>query len=159
MDVTVKKMETEDEILGKAFVHWKTWHAAYAGMVSADYLDRLTLPKCEELAHRWTDGLLVAKIDGRVVGFIGVGTRDDAPDVGEVFALYVLPEYHGTGVAQRLMAAGLEALDGYREVCLWVLRDNARAIRFYQKCGFAPTGEEMYSDRVKASEIRMALAR
>lgn len=31
--------------------------------------------------------------------------------------------------------AGLDALD-YPTVAVWVLKDNKRAIRFYEKCGF-----------------------
>ena len=62
MDIIIKKMEIEDEIMGKAYVHWKAWHEAYPGLVSQDYLDRLTLERCEEMARRWTDGILVAML-------------------------------------------------------------------------------------------------
>jgi len=30
--------------------------------------------------------------------------------------------------------------DGYQCITLWVLRDNARASRFYGRAGFAPDG-------------------
>ncbi len=33
------------------------------------------------------------------------------------------------------------------------------AIRFYQKCGFVPTGEELFSPNISAAEIRMLLKR
>ena len=29
---------------------------------------------------------------------------------------------------------------GYRSITLWVLRDNQRARRFYERAGFAPDG-------------------
>ena len=155
MKLTIKQMETDEEIRGKAFVHWTGWHTAYTGLVSAAYLDKLTLAKCEELAYRWRDNILVAKDGERVVGFVGYGTRDDAPDFGEVFALYVLPAYWGTGVAQALMDAALHELGAYQAIRLWVLRDNPRAIRFYEKCGFRADGAELYSKNVDATEIRM----
>ncbi len=33
MRFEIKRMETEEEIRGKAFVHWKSWHEAYPGLV------------------------------------------------------------------------------------------------------------------------------
>ena len=158
MSIEIKKMETEEEIRGKAFVHWRCWHEAYAGIVDQDYLDGMTLEVCEERAFRWLDDLFVAKENGRVIGFVGYGDRgEEAPGVGEVFALYVLPEYFGKGVGRSLMEAALEQMKEYPEIRLWVLKENKRAIRFYQKCGFCPDGEEIYSPRPGATEIRMAL--
>lgn len=160
MGITIKKMETAEEIRGKAFVHWQAWHEAYPGLVSQTYLDKLTLEKCEKMAFSWTDQIIVAKDGDRVIGFVGYGDRGaEAPGIGEIFALYVLSGYYGTGAAQKLMAAGLAQLKAYPQVCLWVLKENARAIRFYQKCGFRADGEEMVSPNIAAAEIRMILER
>lgn len=160
MSITIKKMETEDEVKGKAFVHWRSWHEAYPGLVSPEYLDKLTLGKCEKIAFNWPDNIIVAKDGDRVIGFIGYGDRgEEAPETGEIFALYVLSEYYGKGVGLQLMEAGLDYLKEYPQVCLWVLKDNQRAIRFYQKCGFYPDGEELFSSTVSAAEIRMILKR
>ena len=160
MSIIIKKMETEDEIKGKAFVAWRSWHEAYPGLVSQEYLDNLTLEKCEKVAFRLTDGFFVAKDDNQVVGFIGFGDRgEEAPETGEIFALYVLSEYYGKGVGRELMNEALQQLQGYSTICLWVLKENKRALRFYQKCGFAPDGEELVSPNCGATEIRMVLAR
>lgn len=155
--ITVKPMETDDEIRGKTYVHWSCWHEAYAGIVSAAYLEKLTLEKCGQMAFQWRDNVLVAKDGERVVGFAGYGESD--PDTGELFALYVLKEYRGTGVAQSLMSAAAERLSAYPKIGLWVLKENPRAIRFYEKCGFSATGEEQYLPSVGAAEIRMVLHR
>ena len=160
MDIELRKMETDDEIRGKAFVHWKSWHEAYPGLVAQAYLDALTLEKCEKLAYSWPDNLIVAKDGGCVVGFVGYGCPGkDAPDTGEIYALYVLSEYYGTGVAQQLMDAGLGQLSQYPRICLRVLKDNLRAVRFYQKYGFTPVGEASVNSLVGAEEIRMVLNR
>lgn len=160
MNITVKPMETEEEILGKAYVHWRGWHDAYPGLISQEYLDRLTLEKCEETAHRWLTNILIAKDGDKVVGFAGYGTgEEDSVEIGEIFAMYVLSDYYGTGVGQKLMEAALEKLADFPKVCLWVLKDNKRAIRFYEKCGFAPNGEEMTLPTVQATEIRMVRER
>ena len=137
MAIVIKPMETDAEIRGKAFVHWKCWHEVYPGLVSQAYLDALTLEKVEEKAFRWRDNLLVAKDADRVVGFVGYGQSDEE-GTGEVFALYVLPEFHGKGVGQMLMDAALEELADYRKICLWLVKGNGRAIRFYEKNGFVP---------------------
>lgn len=156
MRIFLKKMETEEEIRGKAYVHWRAWHEAYPGLVSQEYLDRFSLEKCEKIAFSWPDNLIIAKDAGQVIGFVGYGDRgEESPDTGEIFALYVLSSYYGKGVGQQLMQAALEQLKAYPQICLWVLKENKRAIRFYQKCGFRPDGEEMYSTRVEATEIRM----
>ena len=156
MSIEIKKMETDEEVKEKAFVHWNSWHEAYPGLVSQEYLDKLTLEKCEKMAFSWRDNIIIAKDNGRVIGFVGYGDRgSESPDNGEIFAVYVLSEYYGTGVGQKLMEAGLEQLKNYPRICLWVLKENKRAIRFYQKCGFVPDGEEMTSSVINAAEIRM----
>ena len=160
MHLTLKKMETEEEIRGKAFVHWRAWHEAYPGLVCRDYLDKLTLEKCEHIAFLWPDGIIVAKEGERVIGFVGYGDRvGEASDTGEIFALYVLREYYGTGAGARLMEAGLAQLNAYPRICLWVLKGNARAIRFYQKQGFHADGAEQEIPALETSEIRMVLTR
>ena len=156
MDSTIKKMETEAEIRGKAYVHWRSWQEAYPGLVSPEYLEKFSLEKCEQMAFRFPENTLVAKEGERVLGFVCYGQRDDeAPGIGEIFALYVLAERYGTGLGRRLMDAGLAELPGCDQIRLWVLKGNARAIRFYEKCGFRPDGEEQELPALSAREIRM----
>ena len=61
MNIVIKKMESDDEIRGKAYVHWKSWQEAYSGIVDQRYLDSLTLEKCEKTAYRWPDDMIIAK--------------------------------------------------------------------------------------------------
>lgn len=162
MTIEIKKMETDAEIKGKAFVHWKSWHETYAGLVDPAYLETVTPEKCETLAYRWRDGILIAKDRDKVVGFAGCGkARDDeSGSTGEVFAIYVLGDYIGRGVGYRLMQAALDQLKAYDRIGVWVLKDNERAIRFYKRCGFRSDGQEkaiMLGTEVK--EIRMILDR
>ncbi len=65
-----------------------------------------------------------------------------AGEVGELYALYVTPAWWSAGVGRALMGSVLSALEdgGYRRVALWVLADNARARRFYERAGFAADG-------------------
>jgi ribosomal protein S18 acetylase RimI-like enzyme len=65
-----------------------------------------------------------------------------AGEVGELYALYVTPVWWSAGAGRALMGSVLAALkaERYRRVVLWVLADNARARRFYDRAGFAPDG-------------------
>ena len=160
MGIILKKMETDEEIKGKAYVHWKSWHEAYTGIVSQEYLDKLTLEKCEKMAFSWPHNIIIAKENGNVIGFVCyVSGGEETPDAGEIFALYVLADYYGKGVGRKLMDAGLEQIKHFSQVRLWVLKENRRAIRFYEKCGFQPDGVEMTSPNISATEIRMTLNR
>ncbi len=99
LKLNIVPMATE-EMIGKGYVHWKSWHETYTGLVDSAYLERLTLEKCVETARRWPDNILVAKDGDRVVGFVGFGASQDdtIPDFGEIFSIYVLADYHGRQV-------------------------------------------------------------
>ena len=140
----IKPMESEDEINGKGYVHYKSWHETYTGLIDANYLDRHTLEKCTAIAHKWQDNILVAKDRETVIGFVGYGPyRDETlPTHGEVFALYVLAEYRGKKIGYELMNAALNELSDYNKVAVWVLKGNERAISFYKRYGFHFDGTE-----------------
>ena len=144
MNLIIKPMETQEEIDGKAFVHCKSWHETYTGLVDGAYMRGVTLEKCKETARRWPENIIVAKDGDRVVGFTGFGEyRDETlPGHGEVFAIYVLKEYQGQKVGYELMNAALERLSAYRRIAVWVLEGNDRAIRFYERYGFRFDGAE-----------------
>lgn len=94
--------------------------------------------------------------DGTAVGFVSVGPerQQDAPaDAGEVYAIYADPDVWGSGVGRALLAAGLGDLadHGCRQAWLWVLEGNDRAITFYRRAGFAPTGDRISSSVLSAS--------
>jgi ribosomal protein S18 acetylase RimI-like enzyme len=149
---------TVNDVEALADVHVRTWREAYSGKVSQQYLDQMDPSRRQ---HGWRQipqdpgpaATLVAEdeSDG-VVGFIRVSPSRD-PDtvaelVGEVQALYLLPEHWGHGVGQLLMEAGLRRLaeGGYREILLWVLATNDRARRFYEAGGWRADGSTKTDD-------------
>ena len=60
--------------------------------------------------------------------------------VAELYALYVHPAWWSTGTGRTLMDRVLAKVSsaGYQGITLWVLEENARARRFYERAGFAP---------------------
>ena len=67
------------------------------------------------------------------------------------YEIIALPKEQWKGTAIPLTTRS----DSYPQIYLWVLKENKRAIRFYEKCGFHPDGQEMFSKNVEAPEIRM----
>lgn len=70
---------------------------------------------------------IVAEVDGRVVGFVGV-------DGGEIAWLYVDPAHHSRGIGRRLLREGLRLTQSSPSTI--VLAGNHAAIRLYQSEGF-----------------------
>jgi len=140
MVITIKAMETAEEIEGKSRVHWQTWREAYDEILPAEFQEQMTLDKCRLYSQKYPENTLIALDDAKVVGFVSYGDfRDSDTRAGEIFALYVLKDYYGKGVGQQLMQAAFAALYGYQEIILWVLEDNKRAIAFYGKMGAGKT--------------------
>ena len=84
-------------------------------------------------------------MDGNdIVGFVTVSpSRDeDLPGFGEVRALYVAPDRWRSGAGSALLAQAEVLLGdaGFNEAHLWVLEDNPRARRFYERAGWALDG-------------------
>jgi ribosomal protein S18 acetylase RimI-like enzyme len=146
-----------DDAAAIGLVHVRSWQAAYAGHFPQEFLDALDPAARAEgwrrilgaqQRDRQTD--LVAGFDGQVGGFASVGPsrEDDAGGVGEVYAIYVLPELWGRGLGRQLMAAALDALAelGFDAATLWVLEDNHRARRFYETGGWSTDGATKVDD-------------
>lgn len=157
MNIIIKTMETPEEIEGKSLVHWQTWREAYDDLLPADFQETMTLEKCRFFSQKYPENTLIAMDGKKVVGFISYGNyRDETIQAGEIIALYVLKDYYGKGVSKQLMHAAFVALDQFSEIYLWVLKENKRAIAFYQKIGFTFDGQEQILKLGKpVKELRM----
>jgi GNAT superfamily N-acetyltransferase len=143
--VQIRRVRLEDAA-AVAEVHVRTWQAAYEHVFGVERLAGLDIGARERLARRFaTDGdydAFVAEDDGRIVGFVACGTAEEEADQRELFAIYVLPEAWGTPAAPGLMGAAVEAMRdrGAPDAILWVLEDNPRARRFYEREGWRADG-------------------
>jgi GNAT superfamily N-acetyltransferase len=127
-------------------VHVRTWQAAYEHVFGAERLAGIDLAGREGLARRFaTDpevDAFVADEDGRIVGFVACGVPEEQGEQRELFAIYVVPESWGSTAASGLMHAALDAMRGrgVADAILWVLDDNPRARRFYEREGWHADG-------------------
>jgi GNAT superfamily N-acetyltransferase len=139
-----------------AEVHVQTWQVAYRGVVPDAYLEGLSIDERERLwrasIRRGTPEIWVAEVDGQVVGWTAFGASRDpdaSPESGELEAIYVLPRCWATGVGRALWQLTRRRMieRGFLTATLWVLADNARAIRFYSAGGFNanPSSEKTIS--------------
>lgn len=110
---------------------------------------------------------LLAEVDGALAGYAQL--RDAPPPGGiavdgpmEIARFYVGAAWHGRGVAAALMRACDAHARGCGARSLWlcVWKRNARAIRFYEKCGFRlvgqmefTMGEDVQMDHVMARPV------
>jgi RimJ/RimL family protein N-acetyltransferase len=136
-----------------ARAHIRTWQAAYAHVLPAAYLASFdpsvwAQRRRSQIAEQTPpDECFVAEVDDEIVGHATVGRfRDEAgardPAVGEILAIYVVPEQWSAGVGPALLRAGIDHLVSYGvgEIRLWVIADNPRARRFYERSGFVADG-------------------
>jgi RimJ/RimL family protein N-acetyltransferase len=129
-----------------AEVHACCWQFAYAYIFGADRLADIDVA---ERADRWrsrlqepTQTTFLAEDSGEVIGFCTVSEDRSGSIDTELWGLYLLPDAWGSGIARALMSAGLAKLQGagYTEAVSWVLEDNPRARRFYEREGWTEDG-------------------
>ncbi|KUM78358.1 GNAT family N-acetyltransferase [Streptomyces curacoi] len=143
------------------------WQNAYRGLVPQPYLDALDVAEDAERrrAHlAQADGSvvnLVAERGGQVVGWACHGPYRDGEartEDAELYALYVDPAHYGNGTGHALLQESVRRCTaaGHPRMLLWVLRDNTRARKFYERADFRPDGtEEPFEvDGVEVPEVR-----
>lgn len=110
---------------------------------------------------------LIAEVAGGAAAFALLRASAAPPCVSglapiEIQRFYVDSPWHGSGIAQRLMAACLDEARrrGARTMWLGVFERNAKARRFYEKMGFREVGAQTFTlgtdpqnDRIVARSI------
>lgn len=139
-------------------IHVAAWRAAYRGVMADQYLDALDE---SAVAAAWRERLasgasdrapagvtaqsIVAELDGVVVAMAAVGPDRDCLDdcaLGELWMLNADPSAWGSGAAVALheFACAELVARGRIDAVLWVVEENARARRFYEREGWIADG-------------------
>ncbi|WP_328779475.1 GNAT family N-acetyltransferase [Streptomyces canus] len=152
-----------------AEIRVRGWQSAYRGLIPQSYLGAMSVARDAE-RHRTRFGQgdgsvvnLVAERYGEVMGWACHGPYRDGEARtadAELYAVYVDPRRYGTGIGHALLLEALwnRTAVGHERMYLWVLKDNTRARRFYERAGFEADGTEepFEADGVPVPEVRYA---
>jgi ribosomal protein S18 acetylase RimI-like enzyme len=136
-----------------AQVHDEAWANAYAGIVPHKALMRMISRRGESWwanAIKRSTCVLVLEIGGKITGYATLGRNrvSTLPYSGEIYEIYLRPDYQGIGLGTRLFLAARAELKrrGLKGTVVWVLAENDRAIGFYSNAGGnrVAEGEEIF---------------
>ena len=141
----IRHINEHDDLSAVSNVYEQSWKYAYKGIVPQSYLD--SIPKgqwCKSLNNDSRYSLIMLD-SNKIIGTSSFGASrfDEMSGYGEIISIYLLPEYIGKGFGLQLFQATAYELKqmGYKNIFLWVLKDNTRAISFYEHFGFKPSGK------------------
>jgi len=132
-----------------AQIYTSAWKTAYRGLISDEYLDGLSssrwLSHIEKNLDEGYPITLVLENNALLAGTSSLGEARDSDlddSYGEIWSVYLLPEYWSLGLGHRLLEFGLNELVimGYTNASIWVLPENKRAVKSYEKAGFVFDG-------------------
>ncbi len=97
--------------------------------------------------------------DGFVKGLIihNPSRDEDLPDYYELTAIHVEPAFKNSGIGSQLIskAEQIAKEKGFKNLMLWVLDGNIRAINFYKKHGYKCDGQKKFHVNWNAGELRL----
>ncbi len=125
-----------------ADVHDTSWRNAYAGILPHSALTKMIQRRGTNWWARAINratAIQVLDIGDNLAGYVTLGPNrvTTLPFEGEIYELYLKPEYQGLGFGSRLFLSARNELKrrGISGCVVWVLEDNDPAIRFYENAG------------------------
>jgi len=128
-----------------ADTHDDAWKGAYQGIIPGVELEKLVMrrgPDWWDSAIRKGSRISILVFGEVVAGYANYG-RNRARTLsydGEIYELYLRPEFQGLGLGRRLFTAARKdlATSGMKSLVIWALSDNDNAVGFYQALGGRP---------------------
>jgi ribosomal protein S18 acetylase RimI-like enzyme len=125
-----------------AATHDEAWRTAYRGIIPGGELEKLISrrgPSWWENAIRKGSRISLLVFGDKVAGYTNYG-RNRARSLtydGEIYELYLRPEFQGLGFGRRLFTAARRDLaqSGLKTLVIWALSDNDPAVEFYRALG------------------------
>jgi len=115
---------------------------AYRGIIPGTQLEKLINrrgPAWWNSAIRKGSRIVLFQFGDKIAGYANYGcnrTRSLYYD-GEIYELYMRPEFQGLGFGRRLFTAVRRDLaqNGFKSLIVWVLSENEKAVEFYRALG------------------------
>jgi len=146
LEVTLR-LAAADDVDANAEVWHQGWRDGHLGHVPDALLPHRALAHFRERVPPRLPTTTVALIGSTVVGFVTV--HDD-----EAEQVYVAASARGGGVANALLRRAEQVIaERYETAWLAVANGNARARRFYEKCGWRDAGGFDYGAEIRGGTI------
>jgi len=128
-----------------ADTHDDAWRSAYQGIIPGVELEKLVGrrgPDWWDSAIRKGSRIAVLVFGEQLAGYANYG-RNRARSLsydGEIYELYLRPEFQGLGFGRRLFTSARKDLaqSGMKSLVIWALSDNDPAVDFYRALGGKP---------------------
>jgi ribosomal protein S18 acetylase RimI-like enzyme len=125
-----------------AETHDQAWRTAYQGLIPGPELEKLIVrrgPSWWDTAIRRGSRIALLMFGDEIAGYANYGRNraKSLPYAGEIYELYLKPEYQGLGFGRRLFSNAKRDLaqSGHTSMVVWVLSDNEPAVGFYRALG------------------------
>jgi ribosomal protein S18 acetylase RimI-like enzyme len=131
----------------------ESWQSAYRNVLAHDYLEkdvhseRLVIwqERFSHVSHKAMFAI-VAEANSQLTGFVCVFPNEDAVFGSFLDNLHVVPSLTGQGIGRKLLseaAKRLVAMGSPVGLYLWVIEQNQRALRFYERAGAQVVGSKL----------------
>ena len=156
------RLATLDDANCCADIHAKSWNFAYSDIVTKEVIDEHNarwLMIWNRMLSNNSESHYVITLDDVIIGFLTIAVSRDIDlkeSFFEIIGLYLAPEYIGAGYGKQTMDWIKNEIKsrGYDKISLWVLEENCRARRFYEKAGFKPDIKTKKSGLADTLEVR-----
>lgn len=147
LSIGVRRAEAQDA-RAISEVHRRAWISTYAGLIPHKPLTQMLERRGETWWRKATRGsatMLVLDIGGLIVGYatLGLNRARGLPQDGEVYEIYLLPEYQGIGLGRVLFGEARRLLKslGCNGIVAWCLEDSEQAGTFFRGQGGTDAAE------------------
>src|ERR1700740_2301268 len=139
--IEIRRAKPTDAV-SVAETHDEAWRTAYRGIIPGAELEKLISrrgPAWWESAIRKGSRVALLVFGDRIAGYANYG-RNRARSLtydGEIYELYLRPEFQGLGFGRRLFTATRRDLaqSGIKSLVVWALSENESAVDFYRALG------------------------
>jgi ribosomal protein S18 acetylase RimI-like enzyme len=140
--LTSVRLARPDDAPDIAAIHEDAWRHAYQGVIPHIHLSQMIARRgpgwWQKALTKGVEALLL-DFDGEPAAYatLGASRLRGTPYLGEIFELYVRPDFHGVGFGGRLFREARKRLSarGLNGLCVWALADNDQACAFYLQLG------------------------